>query len=623
MGTGGGVVPERFRAPLRVVARSLRQLLGGTGTAVLALGTLVAAVLVSLLCLVGIGIVLLPSALRAVRWTADQERARLNRWGAQVVGPGPIPSTRRQALADTAVRRDARWLTIHATWGLLVGLVGLCLPVFAIRDFTFPLWWWAVPADEASAALPFWVADSWPEAWVVALSALGWALLTVAAVPPPGPRADRERARAAGSPAGHRPVAARRRADRHPGRGAGRPRDRAAAHRAVAARRHAEPAWSRVERADRRGAARAGRRPGRRRRPARPGPERRRAGARRAACDGARHPAAGARRPRPRRRARRPRGELRRCRAPSTSTSPARCAASVEASAVLRGGRGAHQRRPPQRRGHASVTVRRDAGRLEVVDRPTTGTAAPTRPRGSGLAGIRRRVEAHDGTFAADQPAGRADDDGRGAAMRIVIAEDDAAAARRARAAAAGRVARRRRHRSDAAGSSCAAVDEHRARRRVVDVRMPPTHTDEGIVAAVEARRRQPGLAILVLSAYVEQAFATDLLDRRRAGPRLPAQGAGGPGRGVPRGAAPRRRRRHGPRPGRRGAAAGPQPAPIPALARLTDARGRGAGADGRGTRQHRDRRAARSSPRARSTSTSAASSPSSTSRPTTAPTGG
>lgn len=64
---------------------------------------------------------------------------------------------------------------------------------------------------------------------------------------------------------------------------------------------------------------------------------------------------------------------------------------------------------------------------------------------------------------------------------------------------------------SDAAGF-LAAVDEHRPDVAVVDVRMPPTHTDEGIVAAVEARRRQPGLAILVLSAYVEQAFATDLL---------------------------------------------------------------------------------------------------------------
>ncbi|MEV6605402.1 response regulator transcription factor [Kutzneria sp. NPDC051319] len=56
-----------------------------------------------------------------------------------------------------------------------------------------------------------------------------------------------------------------------------------------------------------------------------------------------------------------------------------------------------------------------------------------------------------------------------------------------------------------------AAVDEHGPDLAIVDVRMPPTNTDEGIVAAVEARRRRPGLAVLVLSAYVEQAFATEL----------------------------------------------------------------------------------------------------------------
>ena len=56
------------------------------------------------------------------------------------------------------------------------------------------------------------------------------------------------------------------------------------------------------------------------------------------------------------------------------------------------------------------------------------------------------------------------------------------------------------------------AVGRHEPEVAIVDVRMPPTHTDEGIVAAVEARRRRPGLAVLVLSAYVEQAFATDLL---------------------------------------------------------------------------------------------------------------
>jgi DNA-binding NarL/FixJ family response regulator len=56
------------------------------------------------------------------------------------------------------------------------------------------------------------------------------------------------------------------------------------------------------------------------------------------------------------------------------------------------------------------------------------------------------------------------------------------------------------------------AIDEHTPDVAILDVRMPPTHTDEGIVAAVEARRRHPDLAVLVLSAYVEQTFATELL---------------------------------------------------------------------------------------------------------------
>ncbi|MFG2321634.1 response regulator transcription factor [Streptomyces sp. NBC_01723] len=56
------------------------------------------------------------------------------------------------------------------------------------------------------------------------------------------------------------------------------------------------------------------------------------------------------------------------------------------------------------------------------------------------------------------------------------------------------------------------AIDEHRPDVAVLDVRMPPTHTDEGVRAAVEARRLRPELAVLVLSAYVEQSFATDLL---------------------------------------------------------------------------------------------------------------
>jgi DNA-binding NarL/FixJ family response regulator len=101
--------------------------------------------------------------------------------------------------------------------------------------------------------------------------------------------------------------------------------------------------------------------------------------------------------------------------------------------------------------------------------------------------------------------------------MRIVIAEDDAllreGLALLLRAESLDVVAT-----TDSPESFLAAVDEHKPDVAIVDVRMPPTHTDEGIVAAVEARRRHPQLAVLVLSAYVEQAFATELLAGGAAG---------------------------------------------------------------------------------------------------------
>ena len=46
----------------------------------------------------------------------------------------------------------------------------------------------------------------------------------------------------------------------------------------------------------------------------------------------------------------------------------------------------------------------------------------------------------------------------------------------------------------------------------VVDVRLPPTYRDEGVRAALEARARVPGLRVLVLSQYVEQVYARELL---------------------------------------------------------------------------------------------------------------
>jgi DNA-binding NarL/FixJ family response regulator len=56
------------------------------------------------------------------------------------------------------------------------------------------------------------------------------------------------------------------------------------------------------------------------------------------------------------------------------------------------------------------------------------------------------------------------------------------------------------------------AVSEHRPELAIVDVRMPPTFTDEGLRAALNARQAVPGLPVLVLSQYVEESYAVELL---------------------------------------------------------------------------------------------------------------
>jgi DNA-binding NarL/FixJ family response regulator len=72
----------------------------------------------------------------------------------------------------------------------------------------------------------------------------------------------------------------------------------------------------------------------------------------------------------------------------------------------------------------------------------------------------------------------------------------------------------------DTAPAFLEAVDAHRPDVAVVDVRLPPTFSDEGLRAAIEARRRRPGFPVLILSQYVEQLYARELL----------SDGAGGVG---------------------------------------------------------------------------------------------
>ncbi|GAA1969094.1 response regulator transcription factor [Catenulispora subtropica] len=95
--------------------------------------------------------------------------------------------------------------------------------------------------------------------------------------------------------------------------------------------------------------------------------------------------------------------------------------------------------------------------------------------------------------------------------MRIVIAEDTAIL----RDGLVQLLASRGQEVAAAVGDApalLAAVDEHRPDVAVIDIRLPPDHTDEGVRAAAELRRRYPELGILMFSQYVEARFATDLL---------------------------------------------------------------------------------------------------------------
>jgi DNA-binding NarL/FixJ family response regulator len=62
------------------------------------------------------------------------------------------------------------------------------------------------------------------------------------------------------------------------------------------------------------------------------------------------------------------------------------------------------------------------------------------------------------------------------------------------------------------------AVAGHEPDLAIVDVRLPPTFRDEGLLAAIEARRRQPALCVLVHSQYVETAYASELIGDDTAG---------------------------------------------------------------------------------------------------------
>ncbi|QUQ68353.1 sensor histidine kinase [Kutzneria sp. CA-103260] len=171
-------------ARTRAALDALEHLAGGLGTALLAVAALAWLLGTAALCLVGVGVVLLPTALRLVRAVADRERARLSRWGREIVSPEPLPARPRAALADPAVRREIGWLVGHATLGFLLGATALTIPITTLHDISFPLWWQLVSPEADTVAQGFFRATDWPGAVVVCLIGLAELVVGVLLLPP-------------------------------------------------------------------------------------------------------------------------------------------------------------------------------------------------------------------------------------------------------------------------------------------------------------------------------------------------------------------------------------------------------------------------------------------------------
>jgi hypothetical protein len=149
--------------------QAIGRLAAGLGTAVLAGGALLVVLVTTVLCLAGVGLFLVPAALRTVRAVADRERARLSRWGPEIMTPEPVPASARAALRDPAVRRELAWLPCHALLGLLVGFLALTLPLGSVHDMSFPLWWRFVPASADNSSLGFGPVHNWLGAVAICL----------------------------------------------------------------------------------------------------------------------------------------------------------------------------------------------------------------------------------------------------------------------------------------------------------------------------------------------------------------------------------------------------------------------------------------------------------------------
>lgn len=168
----------------RVAARwrAVRFLVVEAVAAVVSLALLVAGLVVASLLILIVGWLALPTYLRALRWWAGRARGRAGRFTGVEIAQRypPIPEhvgfdDLRRLLLAPSTRRDFAWVAIHSMAALTAGLLAVGLPLAALNSLAIPFYWWVLPADEPVSSI--YPVTSWWGAAPMPLVAVGYAVL--------------------------------------------------------------------------------------------------------------------------------------------------------------------------------------------------------------------------------------------------------------------------------------------------------------------------------------------------------------------------------------------------------------------------------------------------------------
>ncbi|MER6443143.1 sensor domain-containing protein [Streptomyces sp. NPDC001185] len=168
---------------LSAAGEAIAQLASGLNTALLGMLLLLWLTVTAVTSIVGVGLLMAPALLRTLHALASRERGRLARWGPEVAAPEPPPTRLRAALVDRTTRRELGWLVPHSTVGALLGLLGVLLPVLAVRDTAFPLYWKFMPEGATATSVGIGNSHTWPDAIAVMLLGVGWIAIILGLTP--------------------------------------------------------------------------------------------------------------------------------------------------------------------------------------------------------------------------------------------------------------------------------------------------------------------------------------------------------------------------------------------------------------------------------------------------------